>query len=272
MLRSALLLTFSALTFVSFSPVLKAAQAQPSASTEIQDLLNSWLSIEEQISAITANWKLESSILEMQESLLQEEIRILSANLAQNTESTTAVDEERERLLSLQTNLESSQESLTSALSGVIARLNTYLPQLPPPLSQSWQEKLSNLAEEKDNSLSLQTVLELLTAIDDFNSTVIINQSIIQLNDGRNILTKQLYLGTTAAWYVSANGEYSGVGFPSQAGWQWSEKNSLQTASLQQAIAMIERNVDIDFVALPFELRSGTAVEPRLSSVGGSIQ
>ncbi|PCJ18685.1 MAG: hypothetical protein COA96_16595, partial [SAR86 cluster bacterium] len=107
-----------------------------------------------------------------------------------------------------------------------------------------------------NSNVQLQTLLEMLTQLEDFQQRININEDIINFPDGSEILVKQLYLGISHAWYVSADGQFAGYGQSQADGWAWLNETEVDATTVQRAIAMLERNVDVQLIELPLILQT----------------
>lgn len=236
--------------------------AQTANIQEMQELVQRWVIIEQQETALIISWQRQEQILRQRLQLLEEEKRQLNEIVSLNITNTDDVTQRRLSLLELQNTMESDQVEMQQTLQTALGAINSLHPQLPPPLIKAWQERLNTLASETNNddfansNVQLQALLELLTQLQDFQQRINLNEDTITLANGSEILVKQLYLGLSHAWYVSADGEFSGYGQSKPEGWVWIEDTAVDANVVQQAITMLERNVDVQLVELPLILQA----------------
>ena len=227
---------------------------------ETQQLVERWVSLEQQNTALTSSWRNQRQLLEQRQQLLADEKQQLQDILDNSSQDSDEVESRRAELLDLQNTMEQDQAALQNSLQTAMNTVRSLLSQLPPPLQNSWQEKLAALPTDGESgsaenaSQTLQVVLELLGQLDDFKRRISINEAPITLADGRTVLVKQLYLGASHAWYVSADGTVSGYGQSTAEGWRWLQQPAVDGSTVQAAIAMLERNANVALVNLPLTL------------------
>lgn len=218
--------------------------------TEIESLTAQWSSLENQRSSLQASWRSEEPVLEQQLSLLERERDILTASLEETVQQLDVVEERRLELLGEQTRFEQEQLAMEDALRTALIEVRGLHPQLPPPLGNSWDEHLPRLMNEQlSTSERLQSLLEMLTALDDFRRMITVTESVMTMADGNEYLISQIYLGLSTGWYVSADGRFAGSGHPSASGWVWQPETD--AVSIGNMLAILERRRNAGLVTLP---------------------
>ncbi|HHX81381.1 MAG TPA: DUF3450 domain-containing protein [Pseudomonadaceae bacterium] len=226
--------------------------------TDIHALTMQWTAIERQRDELQANWRSDKPILDQQLVLLEREIRELGAVLEVSEQEQDAVEERRLELLEEQTRLEQEQATLERSLAQATIELHNLWSQLPPPLMLSWEEQLPRLDDPLlTDSEKLQTVLELLGQLDDFQQKITINESVMSLADGQDYLVKQIYLGLSHGWYISADGRFGAEGRAGPEGWSWEPVQDLLPVSA--IVAILERRQSPELVAIPLRLNARPA-------------
>lgn len=225
---------------------------------QTDSLIQKWLSIEQQRNALLNDWHQQKPLLEQRLSLLKQEQQQLEQNLTSAHESDNEVEKKRAQLLESQNNMESIQADLEKSLISyyhIVAELH---PQLPPPLYQAWHKKLTSTElTEADTTTKLNTLLELLEQLNDFEKRISHAQSALTLvteQGEKEVMVHQLYIGLTQAWYVSLDGLLVGRGIPENTGWRWIADNKVDAKTVLSAIAMIERRSEAKFLQLPISL------------------
>lgn len=236
--------------------------AQSANIQEVQELVEQWVLIEQEETALVIDWQNQQQIMQQHMRLLKEEEEQLQNIVSDNTSDMDEVTARRLSLLELQNSMEDDQKELEIALEIALGQINSLHAQLPPPLATAWQERLNMLAIKTENAETsnsnekLQALLEMLTQLQDFQQRISLNEDTIITPDGIEVLVQQVYLGVSHAWYVSADGLYSGYGQSRPEGWVWLDSPVVNPETVQQAITMLERNVDIELLELPIVLQS----------------
>jgi hypothetical protein len=120
-------------------------------------------------------------------------------------------------------------------------------------LAEAWPAELARL----DNPLEtvtprFQKLLELLRQLDDFDAKVTLNEVVMTLGDGREHVVKQVYLGLSHGWYVTADQRFAAAGAAGPDGWVWEPVTD--AAPIAQIVGILEQRVDPDFVSIAFQL------------------
>lgn len=251
---------------------MKSGLATAQTPADIDHLTQQWLDTERQISHVEADWLAQEPILEQRIALLRAEREQLQNILAVSHASQDDVDTRREALLAEQDELEAEQQTLAQALGGLVNRLDAMLPMLPDPLRSSWENEQALLSATPDSSEQLQVALAKLSLLAEFNERVTVHEAPMKATDGSQVMVKQLYLGIGTAWFVSADGSYSGFGQAGIEGWQWHFDNAVNTADIAEAVAIYERQQQADLVRLPVNLDSDGAINLNAAANSGSVQ
>lgn len=240
---------------------------------QTDSLIQKWLSIEQQRNAMINDWHQQKPLLEQRLSLLKQEQQQLEKSLSSANTADNEVEEKRSQLLESQNTMESMQGELDKALIHyyqIVAQVHT---QLPPPLYNAWHKKLTSTElNEADTTVKLNTLLELLEQLNDFEKRISHSQSplILSAEQGtKEVMVHQLYIGLSQAWYVSLDGSLVGRGIPEVTGWKWIADTNVNAETVLNAIAMIERRSEAKFLQLPISLASANAsVQASTQSAG----
>lgn len=220
---------------------------------DIHALTLQWTGIERQRDELQANWRSDRPVLEQQLVLFEREIRELEAVLEVSEQEQDEVEARRLELLEEQVRLEQEQAALERTLEQATIELHNLLGQLPPPLVSAWEEQLPRLDDPLYTaSEKLQTVLDLLGQLDDFEQKITINESIMTLGDGQDYLVKQVYLGLSHGWYVSADGSLAAEGMATPEGWRWRSITDAQPVTA--IVDILERRRSPELIAVPLQL------------------
>jgi len=240
-----------------FTPSL--VQAQTTAVTQLDALVQQWLALEQQQHQLQQDWQLRKQSLQQGISLLQAEQKQLQQVLERNSKQHDAVDEKRAALLAQQQQLEQQQQQGGRQISALLQQVRVMQPQLPPPLQHIWQQELASLPDNADASVQLQRSLFLLTKLAEFQQRLSLDEMTLNTADGTPVRVKQLYLGASQAWFSSADGSYSGMGYPGSTGWSWQFDSSVDGSEVLQAIAILEKRAQAELISLPLQLSAEAA-------------
>jgi hypothetical protein len=247
------------------STLLLAVSIEPSGAQqaadpirEIDALTQQWTNLERQKDELRADWRTQRPILEQQLALLERETAELTTLLEATAAQQDEVEQRRLELLEEQTRLEAESAALDASLAQASLALHSLHRDLPPPLKEAWDDELPRL----DNPLAtaserLQKLLELLGQLDDFDAKVTLNEAVMTLGDGNDYVVKQVYLGLSHGWYVTADRQFAAAGTTGPDGWVWTPV--ADAAPIEQIVGILEQRVSPDFVSIALELNEPLA-------------
>ncbi|WP_416305434.1 DUF3450 family protein [Neptunicella sp. SCSIO 80796] len=236
-----------------------SSQAQTVNQTE--KLVGQWLDIERQTAALQQEWQNQQPMLKQRLELLEAESAQLQNVLDNSQGNNSEVDQQRSKLLAEQTELEMEQQNTVDFLQRLDSKLEAFQTQLPPVLLNTWQQEQAELQNNADTSTKLQIALAKLAKLAEFTQRITLNETAIQSPDGSPILVKQLYLGVSMAWFVSADQSYAGIGKVTDGAWQWDFRDDLDSAEISKAIAIYQKQQQAEFVQLPVQLTAAGAAQ-----------
>jgi len=239
--------------------VLLAALALPSSAqdtnpvTEIDTLTQQWTALEHQKDALRADWRTQKPVLEQQLRLIERETAELTALLETTAAQRDEVEQRRLELLTEQTELEEEAAALDASLAQASVILHSLQRDLPPPLSEAWVDELARL----DNNVATSTerfrkLIELLGQLEDFEAKITLNEAVMTLSDGQEHVVKQVYLGLSHGWYVTADQSFAAAGKPGPDGWLWTPVTDAEP--ITNIVGILEQRLDPDFVSIALEL------------------
>ena len=93
-------------------------------------------------------------------------------------------------------------------------------------------------------------VVGILGELDKFNNAVAIFSEKRKNSQGEEVAVETIYVGLGAAYFVNDANNFSGVGTPGAAGWEWTAKPEI-AASVRDVIRVYRNEHPANFVALP---------------------
>jgi TolA-binding protein len=240
------------LLLAAFAPP-SSAQKAANPIQEIDALTRQWTSLEHQKDELRAEWRAQKPILEQQLTLLEREIAELNKLLETTAEKHDDVEQQRLKMLEEQTRLEEESAALEASVAQASLGLHSLQRDLPPPLAEAWAEELARV-DNPDATVTerFQKLLELLGELDDFDAKVTLNEAVMTLGDGHDHAVKQVYLGLSHGWYVTADQRFAAAGMPGPDGWAWTPVTD--AAPIAKIVGILEQRLDPDFVSIGFEL------------------
>src|SRR5262245_22520963 len=229
------------------------AQEAPDPVQPIDTLTQQWTSLEHQKDLLRADWRTQKPVLEQQLRLLERESAELTTLLETTAAQQDEVEQRRLELLTEQTELEEEAAALDASLAQASVILHSLQRDLPPPLAQAWVDELARL----DNNVATSTdrfrkLIELLGQLEDFESKITLNEAVMTLSDGQEHVVKQVYLGLSHGWYVTADQSFAAAGKPGPDGWLWTPVTDAEP--ITNIVGILEQRLDPDFVSIALDL------------------
>ncbi len=220
-----------------------------------------WVATENAISAEAIAWDEKQNLLNDLIAVTRAEKNQLLASIEEIESTATAADSIRTELVHTQESLSKSQQLLNKFLKHMEPKLIGLKTSLPQPLIKKLEPFYQRIPEKPEiTSLNtaerMQTVVSLLTAIQQFDQNITVTEELRELNDGSTGEVITLYLGLGSAYYKTRSGDDAGVGTPNANGWIWNAQPQL-SERIAEAIA-IAQNVSQEarFIQLPIQIQN----------------
>ena len=232
-----------------------SAQDSPNPVQEIDALTRQWTDLEHQKDLLRSEWRTQKPVLEQQLALLERETAELNKLLETTAEQQDEVEQQRLKMLEEQTKLEEEAAAVEAGVMQASLDLHSLRPGLPPPLVGAWTDELARLDNPVETlTQRFQKLIELLGQLDDFDAKVTLNEAIMTLGDGNEHVVKQVYLGLSHGWYVTADQRFAAAGMTGPDGWVWTPVDD--AAPIAKIVGILEQRVDPDFVSIPLVLNN----------------
>jgi len=165
-------------------------------------------------------------MLQDSEGLLNRELIRLQELLEELDATATAADQERVKLMKQRDTLAAAADVVESKVGSLEIELKAILRTYPEPLVERIKPLIRRLpdgpsATELSMGERVQNIVGILSQADKFNGTLTQTSEAREIADGRVVEVRTLYWGLGGAFYVDASGQYAGVGYPQEDGWEW---------------------------------------------------
>lgn len=248
------------------SPLLMLALVAPLAAAdtkqvldETRAILKEWISTRQTLAEQKSAWEVEKQTLQQSIQLHEAEIKLLTEEIKQAEELSSAADKE----WIAQEQLEAVVKEAAASVEAVVDDLETQLVKASKAFPKPLQEKIAPLAlripepdKRKTKSISerMQNIVGILGEVDKFNNTISTFTEIRKGSDGGEFQVETMYLGLGQGFFTDVSGNQAGVGFPMDGKWQWVDKPELG-ARIKNAMAMYRNVMPAEFVGLDVTVR-----------------
>lgn len=241
--------------FALSAPLLLASLKAADSLQETRNVLEQWVETRQITSKERSDWLLEESILKDTSALLTNELERLNEALSVLESSSTAAEQDRSRLAAEKEALNTASAVIEASIGKLETQMKQIIRTLPQPLVSKIKPLIRRLPENpQDTKLSLgervQNIVGILSQADKFNTTITATSESREITEGKVVEVRTLYWGLAMAYYVDASATYSGIGYPSDQGWQWPKVNGSGPA-IQNLLNVYEGTEAIQFVEVP---------------------
>ena len=220
-----------------------------------------WIELEQRIATEQNDWLADKEVMEASRTVLQREQVALKSRLEANELAQSLF---HQRLKSLEQELATQNEAralLTRGLEKEEARIRMILDRLPEPLRERLaplQLRLGPGPDDQPVSVSerVQTVISMLSAIDQFNGTVTLTHHLRTNEVGVEKDVEVLYWGLAMGYAVDRTGQQGWLSLPSPDGWNWQEAHDA-APRIRELIEIHKRKRSPGLVSLPAILQEG---------------
>ena len=239
-----------------------AAYKSSSASESIdatRATVKEWVATENAISAEAIAWEEKKALLKDLINVTLAETNQLRESIDAIQATTTAADTVRTDLVNKQQSLSESQDLLASFLQTIEPRIIDLKTTLPQPLIDKLELFYQRVPSKPEQSTlsyveRMQTVIGILTRIQQFDQTVTVAKELRELKNGSTVEVRTLYLGLGSAYYTTRTGDDAGTGLPSANGWIWKSRPEL-SEKIREAITVADNpSQEARFINLPVQL------------------
>lgn len=230
--------------------------------TDVRNIIKEWVDTEKTISAEQQAWQENKSLLNDILTSLNTEEKILRETINNAKQDTTRADEERLELVSKRDEYRRNSDLLKENI-GLYERQAILLVQQVPIILQDEMGPLINKlnkAGSSNYSLSerAQTLISILTAIQQFDNNITVANEIRRLNSGKDGEVKTLYIGLSRAFYVDNAKTTAGYGYPKEnapdGSWEWIEQTNL-AGDILNAVNIYENRETPALISLPLQIK-----------------
>ncbi len=243
---------------LSLSSLLVFLRAQDKIDA-VRVTLEQWVETQQIISETKSDWVLEKSILEDSQRLLNSELERLEASLEELDATATAADEVRTSLAAEKETLAAASAVVEVNIGKLESQVKAVVKTFPEPLIDKIKPLIRRLPKDPANTkLTLgervQNIVGILSQADKFNGTITQTSESHEVDGGRVVEVRTIYWGLGGAFYVDAAGEYAGVGYPGENGWEWPEVPGAGP-KIKRLLDVYEGSEEIQFVDVPARIK-----------------
>ena len=238
------------------------AASAATAETVLNDTrttLEKWVETRQLVSKARTDWQTDKETLEQTVQLFSRELATVAEQMGKISTNNVQVDKERAEAEALKKSATESLERTREFATGAEVKIVKLVPQLPVPLQEIIRPLLNKIpADASVTKMSaaerMQVVVGILGELDKFNNAVAIFSEKRKNSQGEEVAVETIYVGLGAAYFVNDANNFSGVGTPGAAGWEWTAKPEI-AASVRDVIRVYRNEHPANFVALPATVR-----------------
>lgn len=242
---------------------LAGQEEGPTATEKLKDSIREWIETTREIQKQEDEWDRDREVLQAHRDGLQTEIKDLTEQIEAASGRKGEADTQSLKAVEKYDALKAANAVLEERILGLEAGMLARIELLPPMLlkdsrvAQMVSDLRAETAKGKENkgplNTRLNTVLNLLGAAEQFQSTIHLDSESRPTSDGRELKINMVYYGLAVAYGVDDAGEVGFIGKPGPGGWVFEERNDL-APTIRQLVSVMNGDVDAQFTTLPIDL------------------
>ncbi len=216
---------------------------RPGDLATLEGLVAEWVDLRSAGAAESARWDQERAALAAETNLLaREQAQLESTLAAARTRAIAANQELAERETALARD-RADLAALEPLLRHAADCLNTWKPQLPPPLARELTPDFLALAAMPTNAApdvlarQAQAICAIYSRMDAWQSTVQASRELVRAGAGPDQELDVIYLGLDRAYAVAPRAADAWLGVPTARGWEWAALPGLG-AAVRRAVSL----------------------------------
>lgn len=242
-----------------FSASSLAAETNAELLEKIEDDTDRWIELKSALAKENALWKSEKELLKNSIQLLNTEKGIIANSLESNRLASELYVKNEASLREGIDKQEKALEFVAEELAGYREKVDSIISWLPDPIRgevESLALKLKPVEGQQSATVAgrMQSLISLLTMIDQFNNSLTLTHQIRVGSNGQSFDTRVLYWGMSTGFAVNATGDLAWRLNPSANGWDWVDASS-QSAAIKMLIDVYENDRRPGLVSLPAQLK-----------------
>lgn len=234
-----------------------------------REALKQHYELQKQIGQEEADWRLSRDILRSRIEAAKAQVEALKADISEQELKTTEADEARLKLVKELEDLDALHAAQVRRIREIEHRIRRVIGLAPgiDALDERIRDKVDRLpdpgADESDIAIPLSerylNILAISKFIGEFHRGVTVATETRRLAEGREVEVRVLYLGLGQAFFAggSESDPVAGFGYPTEYGWQWSEKPDA-AEEIRALIDIYEGKAVARFVMVPAEIKAAT--------------
>lgn len=245
----------------AFGLALFAASAAGADSrlADTRTALEKWVETRQLTSKARTEWQSDQETLAQTVALFGRELKSVEEQMGKISTNNVQVDKERAEAEALKKSATESLQRAREFSAEMEAKLIKLVPQMPLPLQEMIRPSLNKIpadaaATKMSAAERMQVIVGILGELDKFNNAVAIFNEKRKNAAGEEVAVETVYVGLGAAYFVNEANNFSGVGTPGAAGWEWTAKPEL-ASSVRDVIRVYRNEHSARFVALPVTVR-----------------
>lgn len=250
------------LVSLSFSCLaLATSLAAQSKLQSTRNTLKIWIETEKKLTQEESAWEKDKSTLEGIIEVINSEISILEEKIEKSLDEVSKADAKRAELMEQKEELKNASGVIQARIVELEKKVHSIHPLLPKPLQNTiaplysrMPKSESDAANKQSLSARMQNVIGILSQVDKFNGSIYLDSGLHELEDGRQVIIKTLYLGIAYAYFIDSTGNYAGYGVPQEDGWNWVRDESMAQV-IADAMEVYEDPQKASYIHLPVTIK-----------------
>lgn len=243
---------------------LSVASAATSPVDAVRDSIGEWANTEKAISREALKWQSDKILMQDMIAVAEQRVSNLETLVSEGANQASAADNERMELLDRSEQIADKATRIEAQILWLETTLRDFKPRLPEVLQDELEVTYQRIPETKSDTATasmgerMQTVINLISKIRQFDSTITLSESIRTLPGTQTEAAfRTMWLGLGQAYYIAPND--AGYGLATQTGWEWHSQPELakEIATCMELLEGTKSTPEV--ISLPVTLTKGGA-------------
>lgn len=221
------------------------AQSNGELLDRVEEDTDRWIELQRSLAKENSQWKSEKELLLNSIRILNTEKGIIEKTLKSNRLASELYITNEASLRNKIDGQKKALEVISNTLETQREKVDSIVVRLPEPLRSEAEALAHKLkpSEEETSTVAgrMQSLISILTMIDQFNNSLTLTHQIRKDSNGVEIDTRVLYWGLSVGYAVDAKGELAWRLTPGPDGWTWEDASS-EAASIEAMLDIYEND------------------------------
>jgi hypothetical protein len=223
-----------------------------------REALAKWMETQKIIAQEEANWKIGKVALDGRIALLQQEISEFQGKVSKSDADIQAEETRKANLERELSSAKAAPKALLEAAAFIEGRLKAIKGVLPGPVFVKVQQLYQRIPDDPNTTKAslaerFQNILGILNETDKANNDIMVTSEVREISGAKPAEVETIYVGLAQAYFVNADRDFAGTGYPVNGKWEWVRHDEL-AGEIAHILGIMKSKGKPHFIHLPVKL------------------